>query len=91
VEFSPKLDGYKVYPGIPDQTSRAAGFTLTESGEAFVTNSSQNGRATYTLDRASGQWREVTLPGSESPVVRGSEKNTLVFSSAGGLLFYENN
>jgi hypothetical protein len=81
---------YKVYKGVGDQKSQADGFALTDSGKAFVTQHTYEKQTTYALDKASGQWSEVALPGAD-PMVRleGSEKETLVFEDTKGLVFYD--
>jgi hypothetical protein len=89
VELSPSLNDYKVYHGISDERSRVLGFTLTDSGKAFITDDTQGKRATYTLDRVSDQWTAIPLPQSESLVLEGSETETLVFERAKRLLFFE--
>lgn len=89
VELSPTLDNVKVYNGLSNEKGQADGFALTESGKVFVTHYAQQKQATYTLDRASSHWTEVPFAASDSLVLRGSEKNTLVFESVKGLLFFD--
>jgi hypothetical protein len=89
VELSPTLDSFNVYSGIADSKGQAAGFALTESGKVFVTHYKPEKQATYMLDRALRQWKEVTLPEADSLKVIGSERDTLVFESVKGLLFFD--
>ena len=81
---------YKVYKGLGNQKSQADGFALTDSGKVFVTQHAHYEQTTYALDKASGQWSEVSLTGAD-PMVRleGSEKETLVFEDPKGLGFYD--
>ena len=81
---------YKVYPGFGDEKGEADGFALTDSGKAFVTHHAHDKQTTYLLDRASGQWSEVSFPGGDPRMrLEGSEKETLVFEDPKGLVFYD--
>ncbi len=81
---------YKVYQGLGDQKGEADGFALTDSGKVLVTHYAQYKQTTYTLDRASGQWSEVSFPGGDPRMrLEGSEKETLVFEDPKGLVFYD--
>ncbi|HTU46404.1 MAG TPA: hypothetical protein VMF91_15155 [Bryobacteraceae bacterium] len=92
VEMSPDLRSVTQYPGIPDPHGygRVLGFTLSESGDAYLTWEDQARRATYHLDRTLKQWIEIPVPQATKdliPTLKGEDEGLLVFRDGYDLNF----
>ena len=74
---------FRTYPGLASGSSRVTGFTITSSGEAFLTVNDTKG--IYHFDHQKGEWVLVPAPLSEPPIgaLLGSENNNLVFQVPG--------
>jgi hypothetical protein len=83
VEMSPDLSSSSLAPGIAAGQGRVLGFALTESGGAYLTWGSDEGKGlpNYMFDRTSNRWNpmSLSLPGEHLFRLRGQENGRLVF------------
>jgi hypothetical protein len=83
VEMSPDLKSHQISSGITVGDGRVLGFTLTESGGAYLTWGSDDGKGLphYTFDRTTNRWTEMSLSIQGEPLfrLRGQENGKLVF------------
>ncbi len=87
VEMSFDGSEIRTYPGLSDDSNRVTGFTLTSTGEAFLTvnRMHQNRADIYHLDRQKSEWVRVDALPSAPPTqeLLGSDQETLIFQVEG--------